>query len=72
MKRVRDDGAVGERERGSELSVDFSEEDRPRRSRGAVEFGQASEPLLVSGGCESKRHTSFSRYRLRLLSSTVR
>ena len=56
MKRVGDDGAVGEGERCSELSVDFGEQDGLRGRGGAVELGQSCERLVISRGPESKRH----------------
>jgi hypothetical protein len=62
MKRVGDDGAVGECERRSELSVDLGEEDGLRRRCRAVEPGQSHERPLISRGRESQRHPPFSRY----------
>jgi hypothetical protein len=65
MKRVGDHSAVGERERGPELSVDLGDQGGLRRGCGAVELGQPRERPLVSRGRESKRHAPFSRYRRR-------
>jgi hypothetical protein len=72
MERVGDDGAVGERERCSELSVDFGEQDRLRRRRGAVDLGQAYDPLLIGGGRKSKRHAPVSRDSPSWLGSALR
>lgn len=48
MKRVGDDGAVGECERCSELSVDLGEENGLRRRCGAVEPGKSRERRVIS------------------------
>ena len=61
MKRVGDDGAVGECERCSELSVDFGEQDGLRRGCGAVKLGQSCERRLIGRGPASKRHAAFGR-----------
>ena len=61
MKRIGDDGAVCDRERCSELSVDFGEQDQLRRGRGAVKLGQSCERRLIGRGPASKRHAPFGR-----------
>jgi hypothetical protein len=48
MKRVGDDGAIGECERCSELSVDLGEENGLRRRCGAVERGKSRERPVIS------------------------
>jgi hypothetical protein len=69
VKRVGDDGAVGEGERCSELSVDFDEQDGLRGRCGAVKLGQSCERPVITPGAESKRHAPFD---LNWLSSAVR
>ncbi len=72
IERVRDDGAVGECERRSELSVNVGEQDRLRRRCGAVKLGQSCQRPLISQRPESKRDAPFSRNRTLRLSSVVR
>lgn len=64
MKRVGDCGAVGESERGEELSIDFREQDGLRRRGGPVERGELRESLLISRRPETQRQTHTMRNRV--------